>query len=207
MHKVGEESSTPTSATGYGFYYPDSSTKRAAFLDSAGRGFIQGGNTSFSVASQLLGTSDTYVTGSFMLLPKFGFQAGTRMRWRFSVAKTNAGTATPIYNIRVGTAGATSDTARWTHTGVAQTAVVETGWFELHAILRNVGAAGVIQGSLICTRTGGTAATGLAAVPVAEVTSSSFDTTYSSGLGVGISINAGASSAWTVSQIQGDLDY
>ncbi len=203
---LADEQSAPASpSAGQGVWWPDNAVSRPAYKDDAGRGIAA--VTAYSVADQAGFAADTYVTGSRLVLPSFGFQAGTRIRWRFSLSKTGAGVATPIYNVRIGTAGAIGDTARWTHTGVAQTAITETGWFELNLILRNVGAAGVLQGSLVVARTGGVAATGLAAVPVAQVTSAGFDTSWASGLGIGISINAGASAAWTITQVQADIDY
>lgn len=203
-----EEQSAPSApASGQELLWPDNAVSLLAYKDDTGRAFIPGGITNRSLASQLLGTGDTYVTGSRLVLPSFGFQSGTRIRFRWSVAKTAAGTAAPVYTVRVGTAGATSDTSRWAHTGVAQTAVIEVGWYELNLILRNVGASGVLQGALVVTRNGGVAATGLASVPVAEVTSAGFDTSWASGLGVGLSINAGAASAWTIQQVQADIDF
>jgi hypothetical protein len=64
----------------------------------------------------------------------------------------------------------------------------------------------VLQGSLVCARTGGIAATGLASVPVAQVTGAAADKAWVSGQGIGLSINAGASSAWTVTLAEAALD-
>jgi hypothetical protein len=47
----------------------------------------------------------------------------------------------------------------------------------------------------------------LASVPVAEVISAAFDSSFVSGQIVGLSINAGAASAWTVQQCHVDMDF
>lgn len=196
-----DEQSAPSSpAAGQMVLYPDSSTSLPAGKDDAGRGFgMSGGyNGTPATANQLLGTSDTYVTGSGIIVPSFGLQVGSIYICEMSVVKTAAGTAAPVWNIRLGTAGTTADASQWAHTGVAQTAAIETGHYRLLATVRSIGGAGVLQGSLTCMRTGGTAATGLASVPVAQVTGAAADKAWASGQRLGLSINAGASSAWTV---------
>lgn len=202
---VMDEQTTPSApSAGQLVVYPDSASSTLLNRDDAGR--VNGTGRNWSVADQALGAADTYVTGSRLLIPSVGLQVGSRIRFRWSAVKTAAGTATPIYTVRLGTAGTTADTSVWTHTGVAQTAVAETGWFELNLTVRAIGASGVIHGVLIVTRTGGTAATGLAAVPVAIVTGAAASNVWASSQGIGLSINPGASSAWTVGQFQTDLD-
>lgn len=203
-----DEQSAPSSpAAGQGVLWPDNAISLPAYKDDAGRGFGIGGgfNGTPAVAAQLLATADTYVTGSKLLIPSFGLQVGSIYIVRLSLSKTAAGTATPIWTVRLGTAGTTSDASQWTHTGVAQTAVAETGFYELWTTVRTIGASGVLQGSLTVARTGGTAATGLSSVPVVEVTGAAADKTFASNQVIGLSINAGASSAWTVTQCVAQL--
>lgn len=200
-----DEQGTPAApAAGQMLIYPDNAASTLMSRDDAGR--VNGIGRSWSIADQLLGVADTYVTGSRILIPSVGLQVGSRIRFRWSVSKTAAGLAAPIYTVRLGTAGSTADPAVWTHTGVAQTAVAEVGWFELNLIVRSIGASGVIHGVLAVARTGGTAATGLAAVPAAIVTGGAANVAFAAGQGIGLSINPGASSAWTVGQVQADLD-
>jgi hypothetical protein len=203
---VLDEQTTPSApSSGQLVIYPDSASSTLLNRDDSSR--VNGLGRNWSTADQVLGTSDTYLTGSRILIPSVGLQVGTRIRFRWSVSKSAAGTAAPVYTVRLGTAGTTSDTSVWTHTGVAQTGVAETGWFELHLTVRGpLGGSAVNHGVLVVTRTGGTAATGLAAVPAAVVTGATYNSAWASGQGIGLSINPGASSAWTVGQVQADLD-
>lgn len=202
---VLDEQTTPTApSAGQVVIFPDSASSTLLTRDDASR--VNGTGRNWSTADQLLAAADTYVTGSRLLIPSVGLQVGSRIRFRLSVVKTAAGIATPIYTARLGTAGSTADTSVWTHTGVAQTAIAETGWFELNLTVRSIGASGVLHGVLVVTRTAGTAATGLSAVPVAIVTGGAASTVWAASQGIGLSVNAGASSAWTVGQVQTDLD-
>ncbi len=67
------------------------------------------------------------------------------------------------------------------------------------------GTSAVIQG--VASLLHGLAATGLstAASPAARVTSAGFNSTLANAV-IGISINAGASAAWTVTQVQAGLE-
>lgn len=177
----------------------NSSTKQLITRDDAGRfstlsGSIRNWNTADVVATGV----DTYLTGSGIVIPTGQvMQVGTTFRWRFAITKTAAGTASPIWVVRVGTAGTTADTARLTFTQVAsQTAAVDTGMVEIIAILRNVGAAGVLAGGLEMAHV--LAATGFSTLNhnIMQVTSAGFDTTIA-GTIVGVSVNPGASGVWT----------
>lgn len=202
---VLDEQTTPSApSAGQLVIYPDSASSTLLNRDDASR--VNGTGRNWSTADQLLAAADTYVTGSRVVIPSVGLQVGSRIRFRWSVVKTAAGIATPIYTVRLGTAGSTADTSVWTHTGVAQTGIAETGWFELNLIVRSIGASGVLHGVLVVSRTGGAAATGLAAVPAGVVTGGAASTVWATTQGIGLSVNGGASSAWTVGQIQTDLD-
>jgi hypothetical protein len=48
--------------------------------------------------------ADTYLAGSGLTIPAGKVKVGTIYRCKFNVAKTGAGTATPIITVRVGTA-------------------------------------------------------------------------------------------------------
>src|SRR5215204_4414774 len=75
---------------------------------------------SASVTEQTIsGNSDTYITGSRVTFPTGKIKIGTKYRCKFNVVKTGAGTAAPALNVRVGTAGTTSDTSRATLTFAA----------------------------------------------------------------------------------------
>lgn len=196
---LDNEAIPSTPAAGKTIIAVNSSTKQLVTRDDAGRfatlsGSIRNWNTADVVASG----ADTYLTGSGIVIPTGQvMQVGTTFRWTFAMTKTAAGTAAPVWNVRVGTAGTTADTARLTFTQVAlQTAAADTGWVQITAILRNVGAAGVLAGSLHMAHV--LAATGFSTLDhnVMQVVSAGFDTAVA-GTIVGVSVNPGASGVWT----------
>lgn len=153
-----------------------------------------------STADQTASGADTYITGSALTIGGI-IKAGTILRWRGTVTKTAAGTATPTFNVRFGTNGTTADTARHTFTGVAQTAATDTGLFEITVVIRSVQATATSHGVLDFRHFNTT--TGLAnkaQVQLIQNTSATYDNTSAS-LIAGISINPGASGVWTFQQI------
>lgn len=160
---------------------------------------------SASVADQTLGTSDTYLTGSRILIPQGKVKAGTTYRCVFNVVKTAAGIAGPIINVRVGTAGTTADTSRATLTFSPQTAVIDEGRVEVVYVFRTAGASAVIQAvGRLWHRLVTTGLNNLAVFTSVLNTGASFDVTGAN-LGIGISVNAGVSSAWTISLVEAEL--
>jgi hypothetical protein len=160
-----------------------------------------------SVASQGAGfAADTYLVGSSIAIPAVGLQAKAMYRCRFDATKTGAGTATPILNIRFGTAGTTGDTSRGTLTFTAGTAVADEGLFEILATFRTVGSgtSAVLQSA--CSLTHRLSATGLVNVtsPIVLATSAGFDSTVANSI-LGVSVNGGTSAAWTITQVQSEL--
>lgn len=155
---------------------------------------------SAAVAAQTGFATDTYVTGSRMAFPQTKMQAGVFYRARLVITKTAAGVVAPVFNVRVGTAGTTADTARLTYTGVAQTAVIDTAFLEVLATIRVHGVTGNMSTWLRFDHD--LAATGFANATrgfQGSANSTNFDTT-AAGLGIGISMNGGTSAAWTVQQ-------
>jgi hypothetical protein len=151
------------------------------------------------------GNSDTYIAGSRTTFPTGKIKAGTVYRCRFNVVKTAAATAAPVITVRVGTAGTTADTSRAALTFAAQTAVIDEGWFEVECKFNAAGAAAVIQalGNLYHRLvTTGLNVTGTFTQVLN--TGASFDVTGAS-LGIGISVNAGASSSWAITMVSAEL--
>ena len=149
-----------------------------------------------NTADVVANAADTYLTGSSLNVTGL-LQAGAFFRWRFSFNKTAAGIATPIFNLRFGTAGTTGDTSRGTHTFLAQTAATDTGVCEIEAVVRAVGASGQIQSFATLEHINTT--TGLAnaaQIQIKLALSATFDTTPSGSI-IGISCNPGASGVWT----------
>lgn len=195
---LDEQSFPATPAAGQLVCYPDSSNSQWLQRNDGG---IFLGDQSASVTAQIASHSaDTYYKG--LQLPSFSMQAGMVFEWYFPVTKT-AGTATPIYTIRIGANQSTADTARLTITGPAQTAVADTGFVRIMVTCRSVGAAGVLQGMAWLQHN--LAATGLANTPagfsLVEGTSAGFDNSALQGQFIGLSVNPGASGAWVVNQV------
>jgi hypothetical protein len=161
--------------------------------------------TNSSVAAQTGFATDTYLAGSALALPAGLIRATTGMYWVFDVVKTAAGTAAPTVIIRYGTAGAIGDTARVTFTFGAQTAAVDRGVIEVWANFRTVGSgtSAVLAGTAALKHQ--LATTGLnnttTGYQTLAVTSSGFDSTPA-GSYAGLSVNGGASAAWTVTVVQ-----
>lgn len=148
--------------------------------------------------------SDTYLAGSACLIPTGRVKAGTMYRCKFHATKTAAGVATPVINLRVGTAGTTADTSRVALTFAAQTAVADEAFIEVWGTFRAAGATAVLQGVGMIDHT--LAATGFstANTSIKNATSAAFDATAAN-LQVGLSVNAGSAAAWTVTLVQAEL--
>lgn len=181
--------------------------------DDAGR--FYGKSFNAAVAAQGAGfATDTYVTNSNILIPTIiSLQAKTHVIWQISASKSAASTATPIYSIRLGAAGAIGDTAILALTAPAQTAIADIGTLNVMVTLRNIGASGVLQGTAwwnhrgtVASSTGGTGFANDGTGHV-EASSSTFDTTGKGGQFIGLSINGGTSAAWTLTQCIGEATW
>ena len=197
------QSPPETPAAGQAVLYFDTSSKDIAVKDDAG--FIRGRKSNFSTAAQSpAAATRTYVAGSAIAIPKSKLQIGTCFRWHFNIRKTAAGTATCIFDIAVGTAGTTADTARVSFTKPAGTAAVDEGMVTIMAICRGpLSASGVFAGEF--TLIHNLSATGHAAIPCVCVSTISavFDVTVND-LIVGICITSGASDAITIEMVQAE---
>jgi hypothetical protein len=160
-----------------------------------------------SVAQQTGFSSDTYVTSSGLLIPADGMVVGMWWEWVLVLSKTGAGTAAPAWTIRIGSGQSTSDTSRWSQSTTAQTADADSAIVTIRGTVRTVSATGTIRASVHIQHN--LAATGFASGPagfdIVEATSSTFDNTALAGLYIGLSVNGGASAAWTLEQVIGRL--
>lgn len=141
----------------------------------------------------------TYLTGS--AITTANIKAGTVVTWNISVTKTAAGTATPIFTVRFGTTSSTSDSTLLTFTGAAQTAAIDTGMFTIQCTFRTVGSgtSAVLVGHYTLVHQ--LATTGLSVGQGgAFATSAGFNSTTASSF-LGVTVNSGASAAWTVNQV------
>ena len=196
---LDEQGFPSTPAAGKMMCFPDSSNSQWLQRNDAG---VYLGDMNLSKTAQIAAHSvDTYYLG--LQLPSFSMQAGMVFEWYFPVTKGAAGTATPIYTVRIGAAQTTADTARLTLTGPAQTAAADTGFVRVMVTVRNIGAAGVLQGMAWVQHN--LAATGFANTPagfsLVQATSAGFDNTALQGQFVGLSVNPGTSGAWVVEQV------
>jgi len=154
--------------------------------------------------------ADTYLVGSSIAIPSVGMQAGTRYHLIFQVSKTAAGTLAPTLTVRFGTGGSTSDTSRCAMTFAVQTAVIDTGTFDVWATFRTVGAGtAVIQcvGQLRHAGTSGSAnAVGLGGTFIQTVatTGGAFDSTVANSI-IGTSVNGNTNAVWTITLVQAEL--
>lgn len=200
---VAETASVSTPAASKVSVYPDNSvTPSMRQKDDAGRDVSLFGVSNYSTASQApAAATRTYITGSALAVPVNKLQVGTCFQWTFSVTKTGAGTAASTYDICVGTNGTTADTARVSFTKPAGTAVIDEGTIVINAIVRSIGAAGVMVGQFSMTHN--LSATGHAVIPSVNVNtvSAGFDMTVAN-LIVGVCVTSGASDALTFQLVQ-----
>jgi hypothetical protein len=149
--------------------------------------------------------ADTYLAGSAIAVPPDRLKAGTRYELVFNAAKTAAGVAPPVLTLRFGASGSAADAVLAQLIFPAQTAAADDGRFSLDVTFRAVGAAASVQavGSLVHTLAAG----GLANSPAAvrRATSGGFNSTPANAV-LGVSLNAGAAAAWTVSLVQARLE-
>ncbi len=186
--------------------------KIALFGDTINKGlkqmdesaFVQqmGVINNFSVGSQLpAGVTRTYITGSRLQIGAQKVQAGSTFQWNFNMTKTASGAAPSTFEIVVGTAGTTADTARISFTKPAGTASADEGTVEIRAICRTVAStSAVLSGNF--TMIHNLSATGHAIIPCVCVNSQSaaFDMTTAL-LSVGIVVSTGTSDSVTIQQV------
>lgn len=210
---LDEQSAPTTPASGKLIIWPDTTTSMPAATNDAGRHMLLGGGSmNASIANQTVNAADTYLTDSDLMIPNFGLQARTNFIWLISASKTGAGTAQPIYNIRIGSARSVAgDTARLVLTGPAQTAIADIGTLMIQATVRSIGAAGVIQGTAFWSHRGTAANTTTSGTGFAndstghiEGTSAGMDMTAYAGQYIGLSVNSGTSGVWTVTQVRAE---
>lgn len=191
-----------TPAASKSILFCDSTSKKFGQLDDSGNvhGILSASFSGSGVASQTTAASDTYITSSGIVIPALGFQVGQLFRWYINLFKaTNAGTATPIYTIRLGNAQSTGDTSLLVLTGIAQTAVTGGGTVIVTVQVRTIGASGVIVGNF--------SAPGvvLGVGQISTGVSGSFNTAGTTGQFLGISVNSGASTTYTIDSVRGEL--
>lgn len=157
-----------------------------------------------STGTQTVGAaSRTYLNGTALVIPVSGLRVGTVLKWVLNITKDANGTATSTFDIAFGTTGTTTDTARVSFTKPAGTAAADVGQVTITAVVRSIGASGVVVGNFQLTHN--LSATGHAQIPcvVVNTISSGFDTT-TAGMIVGICLTSGAADNITVELAQAE---
>lgn len=193
--KISALTAVTTPAAGDEFAVNQAGTsKKMTLTQVRGR---RGGD--FSTAAQSpTANSDTYITNSGILIPAEGLAVGDHFQWWIGVTKTAAGTGTPVWTFRIGTARTTTDTSRLAITSTAQVATASGTLVVVDLLVRAVSATvGVIVGSINT----GAASFGIGGNAV----SATFANNALAANYVGLSINTGAAAAWTINSVYGEL--
>jgi hypothetical protein len=150
--------------------------------------------------------ADTYMSNSALTLAALGPPTiGRCYHWRFIVSKTAAGTATPIIQVRVGTAGTTGDTSRLTFTWGAGTAAVDRAEIELDAMFIAVGASAILRGKANMTSNLQTTGLSNGVKALQPADSATFDSTVAASI-IGLSYNGGTSAVHDIEYMAGYTD-
>lgn len=179
--------------------FPNTTTKELTQIDDTGK--IRVLRTLTNAGVTTTNGADIYIVGSGITVPPQLAQVGAQFRWRLSVSKTNVCTSTPIYNIRVGAAGAIGDTARLTFTSTKnQTAATDTGLLDIFCQVTTAGASGIINGGYCLNHRDAGFLAGSLPDAQGPTASAAFDLTVAN-LIFGLSINpgnTGANAVWTI---------
>lgn len=197
-HKITNQSNPGTPSSGISNIFVDSTTKKLGQIDDGGivRGALL--STNHATSQQTGFASDTYLTGSSILIPSFGMQVGQLYCWEVGIEKTNAGTALLALAVRVGSNQSTADTSRAAPTQtVAQAATTSANIMFVRAFVRSVSASGV----LICSM----GFTGTQMGDGDRIVASGFDNSALGGQYIGLSMNGGASASYTIDYVKGWL--
>ena len=195
---VDNQSAPATPSSGKSVLWIDSTTKK--FLQTDDGGIHRAGTMSKNAAaSQQTGfAADTYLTGSNILIPSCGMQAGQLYQWLVGIEKTAAGTALLACTVRLGAAGAIGDTSRCALVQtVAQAATASANIMLVTCYVRTVSASGVLVASM--------GFTGTQMGDGDRIVSATFDNTAVAGQFLGLSLNGGASASYTIDSVVGWL--
>lgn len=169
-----------------------------------GRGVLVRNST--LVQQAFVAATRTYIAGSSLQVPNGPLKPGTRLLWRFNMAKTGAGTATSAIAIAVGSLATTTDTDRVIFTKPAGTAVADEAQVTIEAHVRSVSATGVLAAEFVLVH--GLAATGHAVIPVVVLNgiSAGFDLSGAvDPIIFGLTLTSGAADAITTEIVHAEM--
>jgi hypothetical protein len=213
---LNEQASTPATpaATKIALFADNTATPLLKTVDDAGSVKFQTDSLYFqnyaSIAAVAGGFAvDTYLAGSTCTIPLAGgWLARAQYRCEFDMVKTGAGTQAFTIIVRMGTLGTTGDAAILTLAYAVGTAAIDTGLFTVRVNFRAVGSgtSAIIQGIAECQHH--LAATGLITTGVSGEgfvigTSSGFNSTTQTK--IGLSVNGGTSFSGTNTIVQTQL--
>jgi hypothetical protein len=159
-------------------------------------------NPGVLTADQSIGATVTVYLTSSDLHVSAGrpLKAGTVMRWHIVATKTAAATASMTWDLRVGTAGTTSDTSRASVATGTQTAATDISHLFVQVTVRSISATGTIHTLMEMDHNSATAGFWTTANTIlSETTSGTFDTTATN-LIFGLSLTTGASHSIAIKQ-------
>jgi hypothetical protein len=201
------DTQTPPATPGAGasVAFIDSVMKKAVIKDDAGNcRTVSGSIRNWNTSAQAISTTELYLTGSNLAVPAHGLQVGTAFRWRLGLTKT-AGTAALVVTIKTGTLGTTGDanTVTFTNTNVG-TSVTDQAFITIDAILRNVGAAGILSGIYQMIHNLDITGFSTSRTECKQTNSAGFVTT-TAGLIVGISVTGGTAFAGSAEVVDAEM--
>lgn len=177
QHKRGVLANRPVLVSGE-FYYATDTKQLFVGPDPA----LVGTFNNASVASQTINAATTaQLAGSLLAVPPGGLRIGTVFKFTVSVTKTAAGTASNVFDFRLGTLGTASDPSICSFALPVGTAVADSGLITITVTIRGpLSASCIAQGALGLIHN--LAATGLATTPCGtiNVTSGVFNATTAS---------------------------
>lgn len=199
------------SADNTGVLYIDSVTKQGTLKNGNGRtDSLPGRITNYSTIDQAVSTAQLNINGSKLFVPTHKLQVGTMFRWRVVVTKTAAGTASPIWRIKLGTTGTNSDANVGVFTQVAsQTGDADTCIVDITTVFRKIsstfpGAPGSLQSMLSMTHANASTGFSTLGTNVQSDFISSFDT-ITIGLIASLSFLGGASFSGTIQAVSAEM--
>ena len=146
--------------------------------------------------------ADTYVAGSSILIPPQNFKTGTGYRCRISITKTAAGVAGLTATLRVGATASTSDSSYFALSLSVQTAATDTTLLTYEFMTRSTGASAALVAHLSSISQ---PTTGFSSLLKGANGTNTGDITAWPGKYIGVSLNGGASAAFTVNMVQAEI--
>jgi hypothetical protein len=194
---IDNQASPGTPASGKSYLWVDSTTKR--FVQTSDGGVHQGVlSKNYSTSQQTGFAADTYLTGSSILIPSVGMQAGQLYVWEVGIEKSAAGTGLITTTVRVGSNQSVADTSRAALAQtVAQAATASANIMRVSVLVRSVSASGILIASM--------GFTGTQMGDGDRIVAAAFDNSALAGQYIGLSLNGNTSASYTIDSVFGYL--